>query len=194
MQLPLNRRLPILLLVLLYGPALAGEIPGLPAGLPPFIERDLELNFSNDFLGRGAATDDFRTQQTSLMARFGERWMGLVDHSILTLNDEIVPGRTDQLSVSVGYFLISDGHDKLTNSVAIGAGLRSTGNFSGEALQNGFHRLVDSGVVSLPYTDTGTIQPQRSGSMQNATGSFTSHPAADHLAAGGPDTGCVRTH
>lgn len=154
MQLPLNRRLPILLLVLLYGPALAGEIPGLPAGLPPFIERDLELNFSNDFLGRGAATDDFRTQQTSLMARFGERWMALVDHSILTLNDEIVPGRTDQLSVSVGYFLISDGDDKLTNSVAIGAGLRSTGNFSGEALQNGFHRLVDSGVVSLPYTDT----------------------------------------
>ncbi len=82
---PLNRRLGLLFLIILYGPALAGEIPGLPAGLPPFIERDLELNFGNDFLGRGASTDDFRTQQTILMARFGERWMALVDHSILTL-------------------------------------------------------------------------------------------------------------
>jgi hypothetical protein len=70
---PLNRRLCLLFLAILYGPALAGEIPGLPAGLPPFIERDLELNFSNDFLGRGGSTDDFRTQQAILMARFGER-------------------------------------------------------------------------------------------------------------------------
>ncbi len=151
---PLNRRLCLLFLVILYGPALAGEIPGLPAGLPPFIERDLELNFGNDFLGRGGSTDDFRTQQTILMARFGERWMALVDHSILTLNDGIAPGRTDQLSASVGYFLINDGDDKLKESVTIGAGLRSTGNFSGEPVQNGFHRLVGSSVVNLPYTDT----------------------------------------
>jgi len=154
MQLPLNRQLPILLLVLLYGPALAGEIPGLPAGLPPFIERDLELNFSNDFLGRGGSVDDFRTQQITLMARFGERWMALVDHSILTLHDEIAPGRTDQSSVSVGYFLIKDGDDKLKNSVAIGAGLRATGEFDGEAMQNGFHRLIGSEVENLPYTGT----------------------------------------
>ncbi len=152
MQLPLNRQLHLVLLVLLYGPALAGEIPGLPAGLPPFIERDLELNFSNDFLGRGGSVDDFRTQQITLMGRFGERWMALVDHSILTLHDEIAPGRTDQVSASVGYFLISDGDDTLTNSVAIGAGLRATGEFDGEAMQNGFHRLIGSEVENLPYT------------------------------------------
>ncbi len=150
---PLNRQLCVLFLVILYGPALAGEIPGLPAGLPPFIERDLELNFGNDFLGRGASTDDFRTQQTILMARFGERWMALVDHSILTLSDGFAPGRIDQLSASLGYFLIDDGDDKLKNSVAIGAGLRGTGDYNGEALQNGFHRLVDSRIVNLPYTD-----------------------------------------
>ncbi len=149
---PLNRHLCLLFLVILYGPALAGEIPGLPAGLPPFIDRDLELNFGNDFLGRGASTDDFRTQQTILMARFGERWMALVDHSILTLSDGLSPGRVDQLSASVGYFLISDGDETLKNSVAIGAGLRGTGDYNGEALQNGFHRLVDSRIVNLPYT------------------------------------------
>ena len=149
---PLNRQLCLLFLAILFGTALAGEIPGLPAGLPPLIERDLELNFGNDFLGRGASTDDFRTQQTILMVRFGERWMALVDHSILTLSDGFAPGRVDQLSASVGYFLISDGDEKRTNSVSIGAGLRSTGDFSGEALQNGFHRLVDSRVVNLPYT------------------------------------------
>jgi hypothetical protein len=149
---PLNRRLRLLFLVILCGPALAGEIPGLPAGLPPFIERDVELNFGNDFLGRGASTDDFRTQQTILMARFGERWMALLDHSILTLSHGLAAGRIDQLSASVGYFLINGGDESLKNSVAIGAGLRSTGDFNGEALQNGFHRLVDSGVVHLPYT------------------------------------------
>ena len=153
---PLNRQLCLLLLVVLFGPALAGEIPGLPAGLPPFIERDLELNFGNDFLGRGASTDDFRTQQTILMARFGEPWMALVDHSILTLSDGFTPGRIDQLSASVGYFLIDDGDEKLNNSVAIGAGIRGTGDFQGEALQNGFHRLVDSRTVNLPYTGADT--------------------------------------
>ena len=65
--------------------ALSGEIAGMPSQAPPFLQRDVEINLSNDFLGRGSATDDFRTQQMILAARFGENWLGLLDHSILTL-------------------------------------------------------------------------------------------------------------
>jgi hypothetical protein len=132
----------------------AGEIPGLPAGLPPFVERDFELNFSNDFLGRGGGVDDFRTQQLILMARLGDHWMTVIDHSILTLHDATAAGRTDQLAASIGYHVIDDIGEDFSSSVAIGAGLRSTGNYAGESMQNGFHRLIGSDIERLPYTIT----------------------------------------
>ena len=38
--------------------------------------------------------------------------------------------------------------------MTIGGGLRSAGDYSGEQLQNGFHRLIGSKIDSLPYVDT----------------------------------------
>ena len=149
-----------LLLILLPGmvlpaqSALAGEIAGLPPSLPPTFERRLELSFSNDFLGRGGATDDFRTQQLILAGSFASRWTFVIDHSILTLEDAPNLGRSDQLSASLGYRLIDDRHGDVHNRLIAGLGLRSQGNFAGERIQNGFHRLVGSGLEFLPYTDS----------------------------------------
>jgi hypothetical protein len=137
--------------------AMAGDIPGVPSELPPFIERGLEINFSNDFLGRGGAVDDFRTQQLSLSAPAGENWLVVVDHSTLTLTDAQSPGRNDQLSASLGYRLLERSSPASVDRIMVGVGLRSIGDFAGEQMQNGFHRLIDSKVESLPYTgDTGT--------------------------------------
>lgn len=123
----------------------AGEIPGLPPSLPPYLERDFELTFSNDFLGRGGSVDDFRTQQIIVAAKLSDRWLAVADHSILTLHDDNMGGRIDQLSASLGY--------KLNQSIVAGIGIRSAGEFAGERIQNGFHRLIGSELERLPYTD-----------------------------------------
>ncbi len=140
--------------LVLLGPAAAvgGEIAGLPASLPPTIERPLEINFSNDFLGRGGSSDDFRTQQLILMAEFGERWILIADHSVLTLEE--TSERLDQLAASVGYHAIDSASVDTINRLTFGAGLRGVGEFGGERMQNGFHRLVGSDIEFLSYTGT----------------------------------------
>jgi hypothetical protein len=139
-----------LLLLLVKSPANAGEIPGLPSSLLPTVDRDFAINFSNDFLGRGGSVDDFRTQQIIISAKINDKWMALLDHSIQTLTDSPVPGRTDQLSASLGYQLMDTGG----NTVLVGGGIRSVGEYAGERMQNGFHRLIGSNIDSLPYVTT----------------------------------------
>ena len=151
---PRAGRLILCLVVLAQTPSIAGEIPGLPASLPPYIEQRLVLVFSNDFLGRGGSVDDFRTQQIILTAKPAARWTVLLDHSILTLSNTADPGRTDQLSGSLGYDLISRNEPGRNGRFAVGAGFRSTGDFAGERMQNGFHRLIGSQVETIPYTVT----------------------------------------
>ena len=154
---PARCRIPaaiIILGILTTQDAGGGEIPGTPSQAPPTFERDLELNFSNDFLGRGGSVDDFRTQQIIVSARFAEDWIALLDHSILTLDDATVQNRLDQLSGSVGYRLINDSRPGSVNWLTLGGGFRSSGEFAGERMQNGFHRLIGSDVVTLSYVDT----------------------------------------
>ena len=151
---PLTWRVLLCLVVVSQTRSIAGEIPGLPASLPPYIERSLELTLSNDFLGRGGASDDFRAQQIILAVKPAARWTLLLDHSILTLRDPANRGRTDQLSGSLGYDLISRNEPGRTGRLSVGTGFRSTGEFAGERIQNGFHRLVQSQIRLLPYTNT----------------------------------------
>ena len=134
--------------------SIAGEIAGLRPQLPAFLQPDLDVILINDFLGRGGSTDDFRTQQSIISARFADRWIATVDHSILTLADEPSPGRIDQLSVSLGYELTNRHTDTRSDRLVVGTGLRSVGQFAGERIQNGFHRIVGSGIEELAYTDT----------------------------------------
>ena len=131
--------------------ATAGEIAGLPGNLPPTVDQPFEINFSNDFLGRGGSVDDFRTQQLIVGGPLSRLWTLTLDHSTLTRTDPTSPGRIDQLSATLGYRLL----DAITGSahtrITAGAGLRSTGDLGGEKMQNGFHRLIDSAVEVLPY-------------------------------------------
>ena len=136
-----------------YGIAFAGEIAGLRPQLPAFVQRDLDVTFVNDFLGRGGSIDDFRTQQSIVSAVLTERWIATLDHSILTVTDESSSGRIDQLSISLGYELSSTQSDTQTDRLLVGTGLRNVGNFSGERIQNGFHKLVGSSIEELDYTD-----------------------------------------
>lgn len=142
-------------LAFFVGAVNAGEISGLPPSSLPTLDRDFAFNFSNDFLGRGGSVDDFRTQQIIVSAKLNDRWVGIMDHSILTLTDAPQPGRVDLLSASLGYQLLDASNGKGADRITIGGGLRSAGNFEGERMQNGFHRLIDSNIDSLPYTATG---------------------------------------
>jgi hypothetical protein len=145
-----------LIIILMIKPVKAGEIPGLPPALLPLIDRDFAINLSNDFLGRGGSVDDFRTQQIILTAKINDRWLAIVDHSILTLVDSPAPGRVDQLSGSLGYHLINNSSANSVDRLTVGGGFRSVGEFAGERMQNGFHRLIGSNVDSLSYIDTST--------------------------------------
>ncbi len=133
--------------------AVAGEIAGLPSNTPPNLARPLEFSFSNDFLGRGGTVDDFRTQQFIISGTIQDRWDVTVDHSILTLVDGDAPGRADQVSATLGYRLLDNVTDTTAARLTAGAGVRAYGDFGGERMQNGFHRLVQSGVEVVPYTD-----------------------------------------
>jgi len=148
-------------------PAGAGEIPGMPPALLPLIERDAELTFSNDFLGRGGSVDDFRTQQFDITAMLGDKWLVVADYSILTLENSPDPGRLDQLSASLGYQLFNRVAAQQIDQLTIGGGVRSVGNYAGEQVQNGFHRLLGNRIKSLPYVEThrndltGWVEAQR---------------------------------
>ena len=142
-----------MLAVPIHVPRLAGEIPGLPSSLPPYINAEFELSFSNDFPGRGGSVDDFRAQQFIVSASIGDKWVAGLDHSVLTLSNPLPGGRVDQLSGSIGYRFVDQSEDRFVNQVSAGLGFRSVGDFAGERMQNGFHRLIDSDVENLPYSD-----------------------------------------
>lgn len=134
--------------------ASAGEIAGLPSQLPPSLNPDFSLTFGNDFLGRGGSTDDFRTAQIILSAKLGERWHGVIDHSALTLKELPLSGRIDQVSGSLGYRFIDRRSGQQSTRATAGVGIRSTGDYSGERMQNGLHRLIGSATQQLPYLDS----------------------------------------
>ena len=132
----------------------AGEIAGMRSQLVPTSNPDFSLNFSNDFLGRGGSVDDFRTAQIVISANIGERWFALLDHSTLTLEETQLNRRVDQLTGSLGYRFIDQQSASSVNRLAAGTGFRSAGDFSGEPMQNGFHRIVGSEISNLPYVET----------------------------------------
>lgn len=156
---PGPRRVLPLIAAILVGPVNAGEIPGLRPLLPLGVDANIELGWSNDFLGGGGALDDFRTQQIVAVANFGDRWFGVLDHSVLTLSDPQSAGRIDQLSASLGYRLVDDRDADDVNRVSAGFGFRSVGNYGGERMQNGFHRLTPSDIEALPYADVDDTSP-----------------------------------
>ncbi len=154
--------LAVLLLYLPFSGLHAGEIPATPPRLPPMIIDKLHIDWGNDFLGRFGISDDFRTQQVPLFVRLSDRWSLSADHSTLTFrgpsrqNPDPVgtEGRLDQVSSSLGYLLHRSRDSGSQLDISSGLGFRASGNFAGARIQNGFHRLIDSGLVNPPYVDT----------------------------------------
>jgi hypothetical protein len=130
----------------------AGDIPGMQPMLPPHLAPRFNLVFSNDALGRGGEIDDYRTQQLIFSAPINERWSAVLDHSILTLSEPGAEGRLDQVSATLGYRLLELRKDDAISRLTGGFGLRTVGDYGGERMQNGFHRLIDSRLEDLPYS------------------------------------------
>lgn len=173
-----TRRLSSLVLAFVMVPVFAGEIAGLPANTPPYIDRPIEFSLSNDFLGGGGKSDDFRTGQFIITGTIRERWELTVDHSILTLKDIDEPTRTDQLSVSLGYRVINRVSESSVTRLTTGLGYRGFGDFGGERIQNGSHQLMRSGVEIAAYSDL---------SQSDATAYADAHHMAWLRDAEGPD-------
>ena len=131
----------------------AGDIPGMQPMLPPHLAPRADLVFSNDALGRGGEVDDYRTQQLIFSAAVGERWIVVLDHSMLTWSEPGSEGRLDQVSATLGYRLLEHRQGEAIARLSSGFGLRTVGDYAGERMQNGFHRLIDSRLEDLPYSD-----------------------------------------
>lgn len=142
------------------GLATAGEISGLPPHIVPTTRPDYTFYLGNDFLAPGT-NDDFRTQQIITGARFRDRWIGILDHSILTRADAVggPPARIDVMSFSLGLEVLRQEHDRGRSSLTLGTGVRGVGNFEGSRIQNGFHTLVETGTSLLPYAATRQADP-----------------------------------
>lgn len=138
----------------------AGEISGLPPHLAPTVRPDYSFYLGNDFAAAGTS-DDFRTEQMIATGRIGASWLAIVDHSIFTREDlpEPARGRIDTLTLSLGYEVLHTADAGQSTSMIAGLALRGVGNFEGERIQNGFHRLVESDTSAIPYTDTRRTDP-----------------------------------
>ena len=157
MQFPYHRAFCLILFAGLCLDANGGEIAGLRSQLVPTTDPDVSLTFSNDFLGRGGAVDDFRTAQVIVSAKLGDKWFALLDLSTLTLEEAQLNGRVDQLTGSLGYRFVDHQSANQVTRVTTGSGFRAAGDYSGEQIQNGFHRLVDSEVKDLPYVEASGV-------------------------------------
>ncbi len=119
------------------------------------------LTWHNDALGGevGENPDDFRTTALVVGARFG-RWVGLVDHSILTHRFDAAPGRSDELTATVSYLVLDGGVERADDRpwLGVGVGARVAGDLAGESTQNGWHRSGGIAEVELPYED-GSAEP-----------------------------------
>ena len=140
--------------------AVAGEISGLPTSLPPVVQPQYLLFLGNDFLAPGT-NDDYRTQQIAVNAHIGERVFAAFDLSIFTRDESPVnpEGRIDTATFSLGYKFVRRRSERSDFSLTAGIAIRSIGNFEGERIQNGFHRLTDSDLRTAPYTSTRSTDP-----------------------------------
>jgi hypothetical protein len=124
--------------------------PPTPAPLP-----SAWLAVQDDMFGDAIInTDDFRT---------GGAHAGLaVDRVVLTVDDSaftsrgangLQPGRTDEITYTIGYALIDDEsiEQPVSGLVIAGVGGRTTGDYGGERIQNHIHNAFGYQPLSLPY-------------------------------------------
>jgi hypothetical protein len=124
--------------------------PPTPAPLPT-----VWLAVQDDLFGDAILnTDDFRTGGAHAGLAI-DRFVATVDDSAFTSRGAggAPPGRTDEVTYTLGYALIDDeGLDQeLSSLVIVGGGGRSYGNFDGEHVQNVIHNRFGFQPLYLPY-------------------------------------------
>jgi len=139
---------------------LCAEIAGTPAPPRPGQIPDAWLGWSNDAFGGGIGdnTDDFRTSSFGGGLAIDERWLVAVDFSLLTAKEGTPPGRSDELTATLGYLAVEGGArgPEPLPWLALGAGVRVRGDLGGETAQNRWHRHIDVELVDfLEYDDEG---------------------------------------
>lgn len=149
-----------LLSLLLAG--LSGELYAALGGVPekPVPGRNwpkMWLGIANDDYGPiqdGDDMDDHRTAAFHGGYRH-DNWLLFIDFAILT--DKAQSVRTDELTISVGRILLSDEEvpiEPLADwDIAVGVGLRLTGDMNGEGIQNDWHSLINQEPTVLPYEE-----------------------------------------
>ena len=149
---------PMALLFAIAG--LRAEIAGTPAPPRPGPIPDAWLGWSNDAFGGGIGdnTDDYRTSSFTGGLALAERWLVAVDASFLTAKLGSPPGRSDELTATLGWLAVEGGaRGPLPLPwLAFGAGVRVRGDLGGEQAQNRWHRHLDVEQVDyLDYDDEG---------------------------------------
>lgn len=154
------QRVSILALMLASQLVCAGEVSGLPPHLAPTVRPDYSFYLGNDFVAAGTS-DDFRTEQMIASGRIAGSWIAVIDHSIFTREDLPEPerGRIDTMTVSLGYEFLDVQETGRRSIMSAGLAVRGVGNYEGERIQNGFHRLIESDTSAIPYTDTRRTDP-----------------------------------
>lgn len=156
----------ISLLILLSMPEqlIAGDIAGAPASLPPQTLGDFSFILANNFfsLVRDHEPDEYRTQQIGIEFDISPGTGIVFDYSILTAGQPnpvkyTFAGIIDQISLSIKQeiFRTDTGADTL-GIIDVGAGIRTYGDFGGNRIQGGIHRLTNNDVDDYPYVNTDT--------------------------------------
>lgn len=149
----MSPRLPLLLFA---AATLSAAVPGVPESPSPGPMPRGWLGIANDSMGLNTGLDDYRTNEVFLAFRPVQAWVVSIDHSMLTsLHDGT---RTDELTVAAGYLPFGDGGDETEIEVckpwlALGLGVRLSGDVFGSTLQNSVHRSIGSDTVELEYED-----------------------------------------
>ena len=146
--------------LLLAVASLRAEIAGTPAPPRPGPIPDAWLGWSNDAFGGGIGdnTDDYRTSSFNGGLALDERWLVAIDFSLLTAKEGTPPGRSDELTATLGWLVVEGGARGLQPMpwLALGAGVRMRGDLGGEDAQNRWHRHLDVELVDyLDYEDGG---------------------------------------
>lgn len=150
-------RLHLLLVALGAGIADAGAaVAGVPVPPRPGPFPVVTLWSGNDAFGGeiGDNADDYRTNEIALQAVVRQRWVLVVDHSMLTnRTSALAPAsRSDEITASAGY-LIDRGVGSAAQDrwwFAAGLGGRFAGDFLGAEAQNALHRGLGYNEVDLP--------------------------------------------
>ena len=150
-------RAPLLMITL--ATTACAAVPGVPApprpGPFPTVAVWLARVRAKGEIGDNA--DDYRTNQFALQTVFAERWVVVIDHSMLTnkTSDLAPAGRSDEITATAGVLIdrgiYTQGQDRWW--LAAGVGGRFAGHFLGEEAQNHLHRVLGYNEVDLPYAE-----------------------------------------